>query len=182
MRLQPLLVLALSSLTLSLNAAAKAPAKAVASKAAPAAATPAAYPEPGPTAKMAPAINLTDSAGQNWTLSSTDSKPVLIDFWATWCRPCLDAMPDLNNFYKLHKQRIGVLGLNLDIQGMSVAKPMIERYGVVYPIAVVDPKLSKDFGAKGYPFLAVVYKGRIVKTLMGGHRVKDLEKELAPWL
>ncbi len=140
------------------------------------------YPAPAGHARPAPAFKVVDSAGHKWALSDTQSKPVLIDFWATWCRPCLDAMPDLNNFYKLHSGRIGVLGLNIDIQGWSVAKPMGQRYNLAYPIAVTDPKLSKDFGAKGYPYLALVYQGKIVKTLTGAHHVKDLEKELAPWL
>ena len=140
------------------------------------------YPAVAANAVTAPAFTVTDVSGRVWTLADTQSKPVILDFWATWCRPCLDAMPDLNNFYKKHGQRVGLLGMNIDLQGMSVAKPMAERYALVYPYGVSDPKLSKAYGAKGYPFMAVVYQGKIVKTLVGGHRVKDIEKELAPWL
>ena len=141
-----------------------------------------AYPAPLASAKTAPAFQVVDAAGRTWTAKDSFSKPILVDFWATWCRPCLDALPDLNNFYKLHGNKMGLLGMNIDLQGWSVAKPMAERYAISYPIAVADPKLSKAFGAKGYPYLALVYQGKVVKTLVGGHRVKDLEKELAPWL
>ena len=140
------------------------------------------YPIPSALAVAAPNFHVTDDKGRVWTLADTKDKPVLIDFWATWCRPCLDANPSLNNFYRKHGARLNILGLNIDIQGWSVAKPMAERYAMGYPYAVVEPKLSKVFGAKGYPFMAVVYQGKIVKTLVGGRKVKDLEKELAPWL
>lgn len=180
---RPLLCLALLLAPLALSASAVKPAaKAAAAPPAPPAAAAAVYPAPAPGDKPAPDFSVSDASGRVWTLADSHAKPVLIDFWATWCRPCLDAMPDLNNFYKLHHGRLDLLGLNIDIQGWSVAKPMAARYALKYPIAVSDPKLSKAFGAKGYPFMALVYQGKIVKTLTGGHRVKDLEKELGPWL
>ena len=140
------------------------------------------YPAPAATDKAAPAFSAKDASGRTWTLADSQGKPILIDFWASWCRPCLEAMPDLNAFYKVHQSRVGLLGLNIDTAGWKAARPLITRYGLSYPVAVVDPKLSKGFGAKGFPFLAVVYQGKIVKTLMGAHRLKDLEKELGPWL
>jgi thiol-disulfide isomerase/thioredoxin len=140
------------------------------------------YPAAPASAKAAPDFQATDASGRVWTLADTRAKPILVDFWATWCRPCLDAMPDLNNFYRKHGERLGLLGLNIDLQGWSVAKPMAERYALIYPYAIADPKLSKAFGARGYPFMALVYQGKIVKTLVGGRRVKELEKDLAPWL
>ena len=140
------------------------------------------YPVPGAADKAAPAFQAKDAAGRTWTLADTQAKPLLVDFWATWCRPCLEAMPDLNAFYKAHQTRVGLLGLNLDTKGWASAKPIVSKYALSYPIAVIDPKLSKSFGAKGFPFMAVVYQGKIVKTLSGAHRLKDLEKELAPWL
>jgi thiol-disulfide isomerase/thioredoxin len=140
------------------------------------------YPAPAATDKAAPAFEAKDAAGKIWTLADTQKKPVLIDFWATWCKPCLESMPDLNAFYKAHQAKVGLLGLNLDTKGWATAKPVVAKYALSYPIAVIDPKLSKSFGAKGFPFMAVVYQGKIVKTLSGAHRLKDLEKELAPWL
>lgn len=144
--------------------------------------TAAAYPTPGADAKDAPVFEVKDAAGHTWTLADTKTKPVLVDFWATWCKPCLESMPDLNAFYKAHQAKLGVLGLNLDAKGWATAKPIVTKYALSYPIAVIDPKLSKSFGAKGFPYLVVVYQGKIVKTLSGAHRLKDLEKELAPWL
>jgi len=140
------------------------------------------YPVPAAGDKAAPAFEAKDAAGRSWTLADTKTKPVLIDLWATWCRPCLDSMPDLNAFHQAHQGRLGVLGLNIDGKGWPVAQPIVKRYGLSYPVALIDPKLSKGFGAKGFPFLAVVYQGKVVKTLSGAHRLKDLEKELAPWL
>jgi thiol-disulfide isomerase/thioredoxin len=175
-------LLSASLIGLALCACAASPAKPVSKAAAVAPRAASAYPSPPSSAKAAPEFQVTDASGRVWTLADTQSKPILIDFWATWCRPCLDAMPDLNNFYGQHGARLGLLGLNIDIQGWSVAKPMAERYALAYPYAIADPKLSRAFGAKGYPFMALVYQGKIVKTLVGGRRVKELERDLAPWL
>lgn len=140
------------------------------------------YPAPGASDKAAPSFEAKDAAGRTWTLADTKSKPVLVDFWATWCKPCLESLPDLNAFYKAHQAKMGLLGLNLDAKGWATAKPIVTKYALSYPVAVIDPKLSKSFGAKGFPYLVVIYQGKIVKTLNGAHRLKDLEKELAPWL
>lgn len=130
----------------------------------------------------APEFNVIDQNGRSWSLADSYAQPVLVDLWATWCGPCLQALPDLNNFAKAQAGRVVVLGLATDQQGWPIVTPVIRRHELVYPVSVINPSLSDAFGAKAYPYLVVVDKGRIVKRLKGRHSAQDLESELAPWL
>ena len=134
------------------------------------------------SAPQAPLFSLNDAAGVEWTRSAADAKPLLIDFWASWCGPCLAAMPDLNRFYLKHQARLGVLGANVDPQGWPVIKPLVRRFDVKYPVVAASEELAKSFGCSGYPCLVVLEKGRIVKKLSGRKKLKQLEQELKPWL
>lgn len=131
---------------------------------------------------QAPPFSLVDAAGTEWTRSAGDAKPLLIDFWATWCAPCLDAMPDLNRFYLKHGQRMGVLGASVDSQGWPVITPVVKRYELKYPVVSASEKLAKAYGCKGYPCSVLLVKGRVVKTLTGRKRLRQLEQALEDWL
>lgn len=135
-----------------------------------------------PKGPQAPLFSLNDASGLEWTRSAGDAKPLLIDFWATWCAPCLDAMPDLNRFYLKHGAKMGVLGASVDTQGWPVITPMVRRYDLKYPVVAASEKLAKDFGCKSYPCSVVLVKGRVAKTLTGRKRLRQLEKDLGPWL
>lgn len=130
----------------------------------------------------APEFSVTDQRGRDWTLVDSFQKPLLVDLWATWCAPCLQALPDLQRLSQTHAGRLTVLGLATDQQGWAVVTPVIHRYQVTYPVAVINPSLSNAFGAKAYPYLVLVHRGKVLKRLSGRHNYADLERELAPWL
>jgi len=139
---------------------------------------------PGPKAEAtpaAPAFSVKDSAGHDWTQVS-GAKPLLIDFWATWCRPCVDAFPALKAFQEKHGAKVQLLGLAIDSQGWSVVEPVRKRWDLNYPVAVAPAALSVAYGAPGYPYLALVKNGKIVKKLLGKHTLAELEFELADTL
>lgn len=113
----------------------------------------------------APEFHVTDQHGQAWSLANSSAHPLLIDFWATWCAPCLQALPDLQRFADAHGQRVSVLGLSTDLQGWAVVRPVLQRQAVRYPIAIIKPALSNAYGARAYPHLVLVSGGRVVKRL-----------------
>jgi thiol-disulfide isomerase/thioredoxin len=139
-------------------------------------------PQGAASTDQAPAFNVTDQNGRVWTLADAQAKPILVDLWATWCAPCLQALPDLERFSRAHAGRMTVLGMATDQQGWPVVTPVMKRYGLSYPVAVVGGDLSKAFGAPAYPYLVLVHKGAVLKRLKGRHTYQDLERELAPWL
>lgn len=140
----------------------------------------------GPKASVSgeagPEFSVTDQNGRAWSLNDSHSKPILVDLWATWCSPCLQALPDLKRFAQAYKDKVTVLGLATDQQGWPVVTPVLKRYELDYPVAVINPSLSEAFGARAYPYLVLLQQGKVVKRLKGRHSYQDLEAELAPWL
>jgi thiol-disulfide isomerase/thioredoxin len=172
----PLRLILLSLLSFYLSACAQAATKA------PVAVTEA---KPAPAAVGAdaiPAFELKDQHGKVWTPSDADSRPVLVDLWATWCAPCLQALPDLQRFQQAHGAKIPVLGIAFDQQGWPVVRPVLKRYQLAYAVTVAGPELSQAFKAKSYPALVLLHQGKVVLRLKGRHNYQDLVKALQPWL
>lgn len=81
---------------------------------------------------LAPDFTLTSLDGQNISLSSLRGTPVLLNFWATWCPPCRQEMPHLQDFYERYKDQIALLGIDWGEDAETV-KRFLERLGVSYP-------------------------------------------------
>ncbi|MGH0035552.1 MAG: TlpA family protein disulfide reductase [Myxococcota bacterium] len=136
----------------------------------------------GPVADPAPDFTLEQLGGGSITLSSLRGRTVVIDFWATWCPPCEFQVPELNAFYQAHlaSGQVEVLGVSVDTEGPEVVEAWIEEKGVEYPILLGSAQLAREFGAVGFPTLAVVDpEGNIASRHVGLIERDDLEEELA---
>ncbi len=138
--------------------------------------------EPVAEAVAAPNFQLPDLNGKPVSLADFRGKTVVIDFWATWCPPCMFQVPELNKFWQANKAAgdVTVIGVAVDAEGASVVAPWVKEQGVLYPIVLGSETLARDFGALGFPTLVIVRPdGKIDSLHVGLIEVAELEKILA---
>jgi thiol-disulfide isomerase/thioredoxin len=132
--------------------------------------------------KSAPSFTLVDLNGKKVSLADFKGRPVVLNFWATWCGPCKLEMPwfqDLQNKYK--GQGLVVLGLDTD-DGMAVKEvaEASKRTGVTYPILMPDEAVTKSYQLSDYiPETFYVDKsGKVVDQTIGAHSKDELEADV----
>ncbi|MEC8109256.1 MAG: TlpA disulfide reductase family protein [Pseudomonadota bacterium] len=97
---------------------------------------------------------VTDANGEAFTLKSLRGRPLLINFWATWCAPCIAEMSSLQKAAEqLHPDGIDVVLISVDRGGVNKALPVLRANGVITPRLGFDPKatLSREMGVTGLP-------------------------------
>ena len=72
--------------------------------------------------------------GQLWHAGDFDGRPTLVNFWATWCKPCLREMPLLQRLAENHPNRLNVVGIAIDEPG--AVGEFVDRLGITYPILI----------------------------------------------
>lgn len=121
------------------------------------------------TPRPAPAFSLKELSGTTVSLSDYKGKVVLLDFWATFCGPCLKEMPRLQKLHQEYGARgFSVLGIATDEEGAKVVAPVATRTKVKYPILLTDPQAWKNYGVETLPALFLIDRqGQIVQRFGG---------------
>src|SRR4051812_9058151 len=104
--------------------------------------------------KPAPEIGFTDADGRQLSLADFRGKVVLLNFWATWCVPCVEEMPSLDKLQAmLGGPDFKVVALSTDREGLSVVRPFIDKLGVRnLDIYLDQPRAAqRAFGLRGIP-------------------------------
>lgn len=93
--------------------------------------------------------------GRPVKLGAMRGKPVILDFWATWCGPCRREMPELNRIYDQYRaQGLEVIGISVDTikgDGVRAVAPFIKQFGIKYPIVMADQDMVDRLGVFGIP-------------------------------
>ncbi len=119
----------------------------------------------------APDFSLKSSTGENLRLSEYRGDVVMINFWATWCGPCRQEMPLLDQLYSRY-QRVGfnLLGVNIDDDSRR-AMQMIEELGVNFPVLFDARKeVSKLYGVDAMPVTVIVDRSGNVRYVHQGYK------------
>lgn len=102
-------------------------------------------------------------------LSDFKGKVVVLDFWATWCAPCREGIPDLIDIQKSFGNNVQVIGITVDQNPMKVVPPFVKEYKINYPILIGnDDVYNKYGGIDAIPTTFIIDKtGRIVNKHIG---------------
>jgi cytochrome c biogenesis protein CcmG/thiol:disulfide interchange protein DsbE len=140
--------------------------------------------------KPMPALKLADTAGQPWTVGQHRGQVILINFWATWCGPCLQETPGLVSLAQARLaqtpalKNLAILGISLDAGGDTPANQakvaaFASRFHVNYPLAFPPTGSHMEFGVEGIPTTILVDRqGRIAKTYMGAVRHQVFQADI----
>jgi thiol-disulfide isomerase/thioredoxin len=104
------------------------------------------------TERQVPAFSLTDLSGRTWTLDDLKGKTTLINFWATWCGPCVAEMPYLQKLHvRLKDQKnVQMLTLNVD-ENPGVVAPFLRNGNYTFPVVPAEQFVQRDLRVNGFP-------------------------------
>lgn len=106
-------------------------------------------------------------------------KVLLLDFWATWCKPCIETMPELQKLRDNYADKgLEVIGVSIDEKGMKAVKPFAAKKKFTYPLALdyADKPLWHALKVRSIPALFLVNReGKILRQWTGKPDKKQLE-------
>lgn len=128
-----------------------------------------------------PTLQLATVDGGHYDLAAHRGQWVVVNFWATWCAPCLKEMPELSALHAM-RGNIEVVGLAYEDIEPDDMRAFLEKHPVAYPIAIVDTyDPPKDFATpRGLPMTYLIAPdGKVAKQFLGPVTARDIEDAIA---
>ncbi len=122
-------------------------------------------------------ISYSDVNGKGGKLSDFKGKWVVLNYWATWCPPCLEEIPELEMFHESHKDKDAVvLGMNMESIGIESLKTFIKENFISYPVI---PNINSQHVVGKIPGLPTTYlvspQGNVVASQVGAVTAEMIE-------
>lgn len=127
--------------------------------------------------RKAPNFNLEDVDGNKIELKNEiGSGPVLISFWATWCKPCVEELAHFQKLFEdLKDTKFKMFGISIDSEkSMAKVKPYIKAKGFTFPV-LLDPNsdVARDYYALNVPFSVLIDKNGSIVFSHSGYKKGD---------
>ena len=121
-----------------------------------------------PPASIAPDFTMLDMDGNEVTLASFFGKPIVLNFWASWCGPCKMEMPEIQKFYDKYGQEIHFLLVSVD-DSLDAAKTFISDSGYTFPVYFDTTSVGAyTYGASSIPLTFFIdAQGNLTAYYMG---------------
>jgi thiol-disulfide isomerase/thioredoxin len=128
----------------------------------------------------APALSMIDLSGQTATLEGLKGKTVLLNFWATWCEPCQEEIPDLIALQKKYAAKgFTVVGVSMDTLGKSTVADFAKKNNINYPVWVGGGDNPPGYDVPGLPTNFLIDpKGRIISSYLGPRGEAEFARDI----
>ena len=127
-------------------------------------------------------LKLLDMDGKPYDSANLKGSVVVLDFWATWCKPCINEIPDLNRLQEKYASKgLKVVGVTMASGTAPEVKPLLGRFKMQYTVLMGDDGQSYDLNIYSYPTTYLVTKDWKVRTIYkeaGPRKTRDLEAEI----
>ena len=126
-----------------------------------------------------PAFDLVDTQGKRHRLADYRGRWVVMNFWATWCVPCIQEIPEIAQYHRAHGEVV-VIGVAIDVDDAQKVKRFAAKVGHDYPLVLSDDRIEKELGPMRALPTTRIYDpaGRLVYDKPGRVDRKLLEEKI----